>query len=454
MIAARRHGAPHPAQHVRRRRHRRPAHPAPSSIPSAAATTRNTSPKRASSCSAIRTMSSRSRPRFESIAIIGGHADIGVLSGGGSAQVDAPGGNALDHTARHRRLGASRLLPLRAAARDRRARAGRARRLQRRHRSRRGSRLRQRQPTSPSSSSPSSCAKKVDAPNLSLPDDQDALVAAVAAANPHTIVVIESGGPVTMPWVRSTSPASSKPGIPASAARRRSPTSSSAPSTPPANSPLPSRALKPTCRILCSPAARASSRRDKPAAQNETRPLTWTTYRRRARRLQVVRLGEQAAALSLRLRPQLHHLRLLRPQSRCQRISPSRSPSKTPASVKARRSPSSTRSFQAKTTNVLPDGLASRSLPASHRPLRSSWIRALFRSTAAHRIRRVSIASYAGSSSHDLLAANHSAALLATRSPRADPGTVCALHALSGRLRSTRHQRPHMPPRRRSAPAQ
>jgi beta-glucosidase len=40
-----------------------------------------------------------------------------------------------------------------------------------------------------------------DAPTLSLPDNQDSLVSAVAAANPHTIVVIESGGPVTMPWV-------------------------------------------------------------------------------------------------------------------------------------------------------------------------------------------------------------------------------------------------------------
>jgi beta-glucosidase len=31
--------------------------------------------------------------------------------------------------------------------------------------------------------------------------DQNAVIAAVAAANPHTIVVIESGSPVTMPWV-------------------------------------------------------------------------------------------------------------------------------------------------------------------------------------------------------------------------------------------------------------
>jgi beta-glucosidase len=40
-----------------------------------------------------------------------------------------------------------------------------------------------------------------DAATLSLPGNQDALVSAVAAANPRTIVVIESGGPVSMPWV-------------------------------------------------------------------------------------------------------------------------------------------------------------------------------------------------------------------------------------------------------------
>jgi beta-glucosidase len=40
-----------------------------------------------------------------------------------------------------------------------------------------------------------------------LPDDQDKLVAAVAAANPHTIVVLETGGPVTMPWIDKVSAA-------------------------------------------------------------------------------------------------------------------------------------------------------------------------------------------------------------------------------------------------------
>ena len=40
-----------------------------------------------------------------------------------------------------------------------------------------------------------------DVPNLSLPGAQDALIAAVGAANPHTIVVLETGGPVVMPWL-------------------------------------------------------------------------------------------------------------------------------------------------------------------------------------------------------------------------------------------------------------
>src|SRR5207237_7097573 len=39
-----------------------------------------------------------------------------------------------------------------------------------------------------------------DADNLSLPDNQDELITKVAAANPHTIVVLETGNPVSMPW--------------------------------------------------------------------------------------------------------------------------------------------------------------------------------------------------------------------------------------------------------------
>lgn len=41
----------------------------------------------------------------------------------------------------------------------------------------------------------------MDRASLSLPADQDALIAAVAAANPNTVVVLVTGGPVTMPWL-------------------------------------------------------------------------------------------------------------------------------------------------------------------------------------------------------------------------------------------------------------
>jgi beta-glucosidase len=40
-----------------------------------------------------------------------------------------------------------------------------------------------------------------DRPNLELPDHQDELVEVVAAANPNTIVVLNTGGPVLMPWI-------------------------------------------------------------------------------------------------------------------------------------------------------------------------------------------------------------------------------------------------------------
>lgn len=43
-----------------------------------------------------------------------------------------------------------------------------------------------------------------DQADLSLPDGQDALIAAVTAANPNTIVVLQTGGPVLMPWLDST----------------------------------------------------------------------------------------------------------------------------------------------------------------------------------------------------------------------------------------------------------
>lgn len=42
-----------------------------------------------------------------------------------------------------------------------------------------------------------------DAPDLGLPSGQDALIATVAKANPRTVVVLQTGGPVLMPWLGS-----------------------------------------------------------------------------------------------------------------------------------------------------------------------------------------------------------------------------------------------------------
>ena len=47
-------------------------------------------------------------------------------------------------------------------------------------------------------------SENFDAPDLSLPQGQDELIRAVAAANPRTVVVLETGGPVLMPWLDKT----------------------------------------------------------------------------------------------------------------------------------------------------------------------------------------------------------------------------------------------------------
>jgi beta-glucosidase len=139
------------------------------------------------------------------IAIIGQHADVGMISGGGSAQVDPPGGNAImppgkgnTYWQEHIWFPTSPLKSIRAKApaahvqfnsgEDRAAAAALAK-----------------------SADVAIVfayqweSEGMDLASLSLPDHQDDLIAAVAAANPHTVVVIESGGPVTMPWVGQVS---------------------------------------------------------------------------------------------------------------------------------------------------------------------------------------------------------------------------------------------------------
>ncbi len=43
--------------------------------------------------------------------------------------------------------------------------------------------------------------ESLDAPDMYLPRGQDALIAAVTAAHPKTVVVLQTGGPVAMPWI-------------------------------------------------------------------------------------------------------------------------------------------------------------------------------------------------------------------------------------------------------------
>ena len=136
------------------------------------------------------------RRAIHSIAIIGEKADFGMISGGGSAQVDAPGPPAGWQA--HVWFPTS---PLKAIQR----------------------RVRNVVVKFDSGADPSSAAalakssdvaivfvhqwesEGMDLPDLSLPNHQDALIDQVAAANPKTIVVIESGTAITMPWVDKVS---------------------------------------------------------------------------------------------------------------------------------------------------------------------------------------------------------------------------------------------------------
>ncbi len=139
-----------------------------------------------------------------SIAVIGGEADAGVLSGSGSSQVTPVGG-----PARIVPVGAegaarlyanmifdpsSPLAAIRAKAPDAKVQFDNGR-----------------YPASAAALAQTADVAIVfvnqwmggagDAPDLSLPSGQDELVSAVAKANPHTIVVLQTGGPVTMPWL-------------------------------------------------------------------------------------------------------------------------------------------------------------------------------------------------------------------------------------------------------------
>ena len=138
---------------------------------------------------------------LHSLVVIGAHADRGVPSGGGSSQVIPRGGIAAKEP-----LGVNRAMifdpgsPLEAI------------RLQ-------FPRVRV---DFDDGSIPARAAKaaakadavilfvdqwmteSADAPSLKLPGEQDQLIEAVTHANPRTAVVLETGGPVAMPWLERT----------------------------------------------------------------------------------------------------------------------------------------------------------------------------------------------------------------------------------------------------------
>jgi beta-glucosidase len=134
--------------------------------------------------------------RVKSIAIIGSKADTSVLSGGGSAQVDPPGGGPS-------RFGGPAVWfpssPLNAV----RGKAPRAK-------------VEYHDGVDVKAAAAFAKASEIaivfvneyttegrDLPSLNLSGAQNDLVSAVAAANPRTIVVLETGGPAAMPWIDS-----------------------------------------------------------------------------------------------------------------------------------------------------------------------------------------------------------------------------------------------------------
>jgi beta-glucosidase len=134
-----------------------------------------------------------------SIVVIGGHADTGVLSGGGSSQVYPVGGLVVPNEGPAEFPGPMVFhpsSPLRALAERSKATISYLD----------GKDIEQAATVAASSDiaivfATQWTAESVDVPTLSLPGNQDALIAAVAKANPKTIVVLETGGPVTMPWL-------------------------------------------------------------------------------------------------------------------------------------------------------------------------------------------------------------------------------------------------------------
>jgi beta-glucosidase len=138
--------------------------------------------------------------KLGSIAVIGAHSDVGMISGGGSAQVDPMGGNAIMPPGKGATHWQDEIWFPTSPLKNIRAKAPAAK---------------VQYDSGENTETAAALAKSADVAivfayawesegmdldTLSLPHHQDDLIAKVAAANPHTIVVLETGTAVTMPW--------------------------------------------------------------------------------------------------------------------------------------------------------------------------------------------------------------------------------------------------------------
>jgi beta-glucosidase len=137
------------------------------------------------------------------ILVVGGDADLGVLSGGGSSQVRGVGGAPIEiglstggsaSFARITYHASSPVAALRGALPGVEVSFLDGRNLNRTVQDARDADLVLVFATQWTTEAD-------DVPDLRLPNHQDALIAAVAAANPKTVAVLETGGPVLMPWI-------------------------------------------------------------------------------------------------------------------------------------------------------------------------------------------------------------------------------------------------------------
>lgn len=145
--------------------------------------------------------------QVHSIAVIGAHADVGVLSGGGSAQVEPVGGNAVPPKGVH---GLLQLLAHPVWDPSSPLRAIRVMVPETAVRYDAGTDIASAVRLAARSDAAIVFADQwtregADLPDLSLPGNQEELISRVASANPHTIVVLETGDPVLMPWLAKVS---------------------------------------------------------------------------------------------------------------------------------------------------------------------------------------------------------------------------------------------------------